>query len=154
MQQVNTSTNICKDLRMFNQIKTNVEKAITALKQGKGVVVIDDHDRENEGDLILPGEMATQENIAFMLQYTSGIVCLAMSSEQANKLELKPMVAADKNNSTFETPFTVTIEAKEGVTTGVSAKDRAHTIQVAAKASAKASDLARPFTLHFWGCSR
>jgi 3,4-dihydroxy 2-butanone 4-phosphate synthase/GTP cyclohydrolase II len=129
---------------MFEQIKANVEKAINALKQGKGVVVIDDHDRENEGDLILPGEMATQENIAFMLQYTSGIVCLAMDSSQANKLQLVPMVAADKNNSTFETPFTVTIEAKEGVTTGVSAKDRAHTIQVAAKADAKASDLARP----------
>ena len=129
---------------MFEQIKVNVEKVINALKQGKGVVVIDDHDRENEGDLILPGEMATQENIAFMLQYTSGIVCLAMDSSQANKLQLVPMVAADKNNSTFETPFTVTIEAKEGVTTGVSAKDRAHTIQVAAKADAKASDLARP----------
>ena len=79
---------------MFEQIKANVEKAINALKQGKGVVVIDDHDRENEGDLILPGEMATQENIAFMLQYTSGIVCLAMDSSQANKLQLVPMVAA------------------------------------------------------------
>ena len=129
---------------MFNQIKTNIENAIKSLKEGKGVIVIDDHDRENEGDLIIPGEMATQENIAFMLQYTSGIVCLAMSSEQANKLELKPMVATDKNNSTFETPFTVTIESKEGVTTGVSAKDRAHTIQVASKTTAKASELARP----------
>ena len=129
---------------MFEQIRQNVHNAINALKQGKGVVVIDDYDRENEGDLILPGEMATQENIAFMLQHTSGIICLAMNSLQANKLQLTPMVAADKNNSTFETAFTVTIEAKEGVTTGASAKDRAHTIQVAAKASTKASDLARP----------
>ncbi|QLE79026.1 3,4-dihydroxy-2-butanone-4-phosphate synthase [Francisella sp. Scap27] len=129
---------------MFEQIKQNVNNAIQALKSGKAVVVIDDYDRENEGDLILPGEMATQENIAFMLQYTSGIVCLAMDSTQANKLSLAPMVAADKNNSTFETPFTVTIEAKEGVTTGVSAKDRAQTIQVASKTTAKASELARP----------
>ncbi len=129
---------------MFEQIKQNVHNAINALKQGKGVVVIDDHDRENEGDLILPGEMATQENIAFMLQHTSGIVCLAMDSNHANKLQLSPMVASDKNNSTFATPFTVTIDAKEGVTTGVSAKDRAHTIKVASKNDAKASDLASP----------
>lgn len=129
---------------MFEQIKQNVDNAINALKQGKGVVVIDDHDRENEGDLIIPGELTTQENIAFMLQHTSGIICLAMNSVQANKLQLTPMVAADKNNSTFETPFTVTIEAKQGVTTGVSAKDRAHTIQVAASSNAKASDLAQP----------
>lgn len=73
---------------MFEQIKQNVNNAIQALKSGKAVVVIDDYDRENEGDLILPGEMATQENIAFMLQYTSGIVCLAMDSTQANKLSL------------------------------------------------------------------
>ena len=98
---------------MFEQIKQNVHNAINALKQGKCVVVIDDYDRENEGDLILPGEMATQENIAFMLQHTSGIICLAMNSLQANKLQLTPMVAADKNNSTFETPFTVTSKLKK-----------------------------------------
>lgn len=129
---------------MFEQIKHNVEKAVNALKQGKPVVVLDDYDRENEGDLILPGEKATKENIAFMLEHTSGIICLSMDSKRANELNLTPMVAADKNNSTFETPFTVTIEAKEGVTTGVSAKDRAHTIQVASKAGAKANELARP----------
>lgn len=129
---------------MFEQIKQNVEKAISALKQGKPVVVLDDYDRENEGDLILPGEMATEANIAFMLEHTSGIVCLSMDSKRANTLNLTPMVAADKNNSTFSTPFTVTIEAKEGVTTGVSAKDRAHTIQVASKTNAKADELARP----------
>lgn len=129
---------------MFEQIKQNIEKAINALKQGKPVVVLDDYDRENEGDLILPGEMATEANIAFMLEHTSGIVCLSMDSKRANTLNLTPMVAADKNNSTFSTPFTVTIEAKEGVTTGVSAKDRAHTIQVASKTNAKANELARP----------
>ncbi len=129
---------------MFKQIKENIENAIQALKQGKPVVVLDDYDRENEGDLILPGEKATEANIAFMLEYTSGIVCLAMDSKKAKKLNLTPMVAADQNNSTFTTPFTITIEAKEGVTTGVSAKDRAHTIQVASKTNAKADELARP----------
>ncbi|AJC48337.1 3,4-dihydroxy-2-butanone-4-phosphate synthase [Allofrancisella guangzhouensis] len=129
---------------MFNQIKNNVVKAIQALKSGKPIVVLDDYDRENEGDLILPGQMATEQNIAFMLEHTSGIVCLAMDSKQAKRLNLTPMVAADQNNSTFSTPFTVTIEAKEGVTTGVSAKDRAHTIQVASSYNAKAEDLARP----------
>lgn len=129
---------------MFNQIKQNVETAIEALKVGKPVVVLDDYDRENEGDMIFPGQIATAENIAFMLEHTSGIVCLAMDSTHAKKLNLTPMVAADQNNSTFTTPFTVTIEAKEGVTTGVSAKDRAHTIQVASKVNAKAEELARP----------
>ncbi|MED7819535.1 MULTISPECIES: 3,4-dihydroxy-2-butanone-4-phosphate synthase [unclassified Francisella] len=129
---------------MFKQIKHNVENAINALKQGKPVVVLDDYDRENEGDLILPGQKATEENIAFMLKHTSGIICLSMDSTQATKLNLSPMVAADKNNSTFSTPFTVTIEAKEGVTTGVSAKDRAHTIQVASNPNATADELARP----------
>ncbi|AEI35030.1 3,4-dihydroxy-2-butanone-4-phosphate synthase [Francisella salina] len=129
---------------MFRQIKENIENAIQALKQGTPVVVLDDYDRENEGDLILPGEKATEANIAFMLEYTSGIVCLAMDSKKAKQLNLTPMVAADQNNSTFTTPFTITIEAKEGVTTGVSAKDRAHTIQVASKADAKAEELARP----------
>lgn len=129
---------------MFKQIKENIENAVQALKQGTPVVVLDDYDRENEGDLILPGEKATEANIAFMLEYTSGIVCLAMDSKKAKQLNLTPMVAADQNNSTFTTPFTITIEAKEGVTTGVSAKDRAHTIQVASKADAKAEELARP----------
>lgn len=129
---------------MFDDIKQNIEKAIKALKKGTPVVVLDDYDRENEGDMIFPGEMATAENVAFMLEYTSGIVCLAMDSKQAKKLNLSPMVPADKNNSTFETPFTVTIEAKKGVTTGVSAKDRATTIQVASQINATADELAKP----------
>ena len=129
---------------MFKQIKSNIENAIKTLKQGKPVVVLDDYDRENEGDLILPGQKATEANIAFMLEHTSGIICLAMDSKKACQLNLTLMVAADQNNSTFTTPFTVTIEAKEGVTTGISAKDRAHTIQVASKVDAKAGELARP----------
>lgn len=129
---------------MYNQITQNVQRAIAELKKGRPVVVVDDHDRENEGDMIFPGQCANEENIAFMLEHTSGIVCLAMDSAQAKKLNLTPMVASDQNNSAFATPFTVTIEAKEGVTTGVSAKDRAHTIQVASAIGAKADDLAKP----------
>ena len=127
-----------------DSIQKRVETAIKALKKGKSVIVIDDFDRENEGDLIFAGEMATEENVAFMLQHTSGIVCLAMDSVQAKKLDLSPMVATDKNDSAFTTPFTVTIEAKEGVTTGVSAKDRAHTIKVASNINTKAEQLAKP----------
>ncbi len=129
---------------MFNQIKDSIESAIAALKQGIPVVVLDDYDRENEGDMILPGEVATEKNIAFMLEHTSGIVCLAMNPTQAKKIELTPMVDTTKNDSAFCTPFAVTIEAKEGVTTGVSAKDRAQTIRVASSVNARADELARP----------
>lgn len=87
---------------MFNQCKTNVEAAIKALKNGTPVVVMDDYERENEGDMILPAQMANEKNIAFMLEYTSGIICLAMSSKHAEQLDLSPMVAADQNNSTFQ----------------------------------------------------
>ncbi|MDE5030083.1 3,4-dihydroxy-2-butanone-4-phosphate synthase, partial [Francisella tularensis subsp. holarctica] len=80
--------------------------------QGKPVVVLDDYDRENECDLILPCQKATEENITIMLEHTSGIICLAMDSNKARELNLTPMVAADQYTSTFTTPFTVTIEAK------------------------------------------
>ncbi len=129
---------------MFNEIKQNIHRAIEALKKGTPVIVMDDYDRENEGDMIIPGQMANAENIAFMLEYTSGIVCLAMDSKHAKQLNLAPMVATDLNDSSYGTPFTVTIEAKEGVTTGVSAADRATTIQVASKSNAHADELARP----------
>ncbi|MDE4949112.1 3,4-dihydroxy-2-butanone-4-phosphate synthase, partial [Francisella tularensis subsp. holarctica] len=79
------------------------------------------YDSENEVDLILPGKKATEENISFMLEQTSGIICLAMDSNKARELNLTPMLAADQNNSTITTHFTVTKETKEGVTTGVSA---------------------------------
>lgn len=129
---------------MYPQIKARIEQALQALKQGRSVIVLDDHDRENEGDLIFPGELANDKNVNMMLQHASGIVCLAMSPEHAQQLNLYPMVAPDKNNSQYTTPFTVTIEAKEGVTTGVSAADRAHTIRVASNPEAHADEISRP----------
>lgn len=129
---------------MFQRIKTRVEAAVNALKLGKSIIVTDDEDRENEGDLIFPGQLANIENVNLMLQHASGIVCLAMSKAHAKRLQLNPMVPADLNTSQFTTPFTITIEAKEGVTTGVSAKDRAHTIQVASNPEVDPSDISRP----------
>lgn len=129
---------------MFQRIKACVETAVSALKQGKSIIVTDDEDRENEGDLIFPGQLANAENVNLLLQHASGIVCLAMSKAHAKRLQLTPMVPADLNTSQFATPFTITIEAKKGVTTGVSAKDRAHTIQVASNHEVDPSDISRP----------
>ena len=119
-----------------------VEKALLALQQGNGVLLLDDEDRENEGDIIYSAEHLTSKQMALMIRECSGIVCLCLTDDQANKLELPPMVL--DNNSANQTAFTVSIEAKEGVTTGVSAQDRVTTIKTATAANAKASDLARP----------
>jgi len=122
--------------------QNRVEKAIADLRQGKGVLLVDDEDRENEGDLIFPAETMTARDMALMIRECSGIVCLCMTAEKATSLELPFMVAA--NTSRFQTAFTVSIEAKEGVTTGVSAKDRICTIQTACRDNARPEDLARP----------
>ncbi|WP_144211619.1 3,4-dihydroxy-2-butanone-4-phosphate synthase [Shewanella donghaensis] len=119
-----------------------VEKALLALQQGNGVLLLDDEDRENEGDIIYSAEHLTAKQMALMIRECSGIVCLCLTDDQANKLELPPMVL--DNNSANQTAFTVSIEAKEGVTTGVSAQDRVTTVKTATAANAKASDLARP----------
>ena len=129
---------------MFQIIKQRVEAAVDALKQGKTIIVTDDEDRENEGDLIFPGQRANSQNINLMLQHASGIVCLAMSKSHAKRLQLNPMVPVDLNTSQFTTPFTITIEAKEGVTTGVSAEDRAHTIKVASNPKVDPTEISRP----------
>ncbi|MCW3172182.1 3,4-dihydroxy-2-butanone-4-phosphate synthase [Shewanella subflava] len=129
-------------LSPFGEPLVRVEKAIEALKQGKGILLLDDEDRENEGDLIYSVEHLTAAQMALMIRECSGIVCLCLTDAQANKLELPPMVA--NNNSANQTAFTVSIEAKVGVTTGVSAQDRVTTVKTATAANAKASDLARP----------
>ena len=129
---------------LYPELEARVNAAISALKQGKNVIVLDDEKRENEGDIIFPASLATPEKINFLLRHTSGIICLAMHSTHARVLDLAPMVAERENSSRFHTPFTVSIEAKEGVTTGVSAHDRARTIQVAANPHAKPDELARP----------
>lgn len=106
------------------------------------IIVVDDEDRENEGDLIMPAETITEDAMTFIIRHTSGIVFLAVSNDIATHLDLPPMV--EDNTSKFGTPFTISIEAAEGVTTGVSAKDRTTTILAAIKHDAKASDLRRP----------
>ncbi|MTD32976.1 3,4-dihydroxy-2-butanone-4-phosphate synthase [Paludibacterium denitrificans] len=119
-----------------------IDAALAALRQGHPVVVQDDHDRENEADLILAADTLTQPEMARMIRDGSGIVCLCLTPEHAARLELTPMVA--HNTSQYGTAFTVTIEARHGVTTGVSAADRVTTIRAAIAPGAQAQDLSRP----------
>jgi 3,4-dihydroxy 2-butanone 4-phosphate synthase/GTP cyclohydrolase II len=119
-----------------------IEEAIEDIRQGKMVILVDDEDRENEGDLTLAAEMASPEAINFMAKHGRGLICLTMTAEQCDQLNLPLMV--DSNTSSFGTAFTVSIEAKRGVTTGISAADRAHTILTAVADGSKPEDLARP----------
>jgi 3,4-dihydroxy 2-butanone 4-phosphate synthase/GTP cyclohydrolase II len=119
-----------------------VPEAIEEIRAGRILVVVDDEDRENEGDLTLAAEFVTPEAINFMARYGRGLICLAFTEERADYLRLGPMT--QQNSSRFGTAFTETIEAREGVTTGISAHDRAHTIKVAIDARSTAHDLARP----------
>lgn len=121
---------------------SSIEEAIEDIRQGKMVILVDDEDRENEGDLTLAAEAATPENINFMAKYGRGLICLTLTPEKCDELGLKPMVR--DNTSPFETAFTISIEAKHGVTTGISAADRAHTILTAAKDGSTAKDLVSP----------
>lgn len=123
---------------------TNVEAAIQDLRAGKMVILVDDPHRENEGDLIYPAEKVTPAIINFMVKHCSGIICMPMTEAKAQSLELPLMVPREKNTSQCGTPFALSIEAKRGVTTGVSAADRAHTIRTAAREEAMPQDLVRP----------
>ncbi len=123
---------------------SRVEEALQELKQGRMIILTDDPERENEGDLIFPAELITPEVIQFMVRYCSGIVCLSMLGAQLEQLNLPLMVPAHENTSFRGTPFTVSIEAKAGVTTGVSAADRATTILAAVREGARPEDLVRP----------
>jgi len=121
---------------------STIEEAIEDIRQGKMVILVDDEDRENEGDLTMAAEMATPEAINFMAKHGRGLICLTLTSEKCDALGLKPMVR--DNTSPFETAFTVSIEAKRGVTTGISAADRSHTILTAVAPAASAADLVSP----------
>jgi 3,4-dihydroxy 2-butanone 4-phosphate synthase/GTP cyclohydrolase II len=121
---------------------TDVPGALADIRAGRMVVVVDDEDRENEGDLTLAAEYVTPEAINFMARYGRGLVCLTLTEERADYLRLFPMT--QQNSSRFGTAFTETIEAREGVTTGISAADRSHTIQVAIDSRSTSADLARP----------
>ena len=125
-----------------NPAIASVEEILRELRARKPVIIVDDEDRENEGDIILPAECVTPERIAFMIRYTGGVICLAMTNELADALELPPMV--QHNTARRSTAYTVSIEAREGVDTGISARDRATTILTTVRDGVTAADLARP----------
>jgi len=119
-----------------------IDAALEDIRQGKMVILVDDEDRENEGDLVVAAELVTPEIVNFMAREGRGLICLSLTEERADELDLPLMVSA--NSSSFGTAFTISIEARQGVTTGISAADRAHTIQVAVADETTARDLARP----------
>jgi 3,4-dihydroxy 2-butanone 4-phosphate synthase/GTP cyclohydrolase II len=119
-----------------------IDEALEDIRRGKMVVVCDDEDRENEGDLTMAAQFATPEAVNFMAKEGRGLICLSLTAERCDELGLDLMAA--KNESPFETPFTVSIEARDGVTTGISAHDRARTIQVAIDSSSSPRDLVQP----------
>ena len=121
---------------------TNVTGALEEIRQGRMIVVVDDEDRENEGDLTLAADFVTPEAINFMARFGRGLICLTLTEERADHLRLFPMT--QQNSSRFGTAFTETIEAREGVTTGISAADRSHTIRTAIDPRSTFADLARP----------
>src|SRR3954451_4241346 len=119
-----------------------IEAAIDDIRNGKFVVVVDDPDRENEGDLVIAAQFATPEAINFMAKEARGLICLCLTEERCDRLGLRPMT--DHNEAPLGTAFTVSVEAREGVTTGISAADRAHTIQVAIDPESSPRDLVQP----------
>ena len=120
----------------------DVDSAIAAIGRGDLVVVVDDEDRENEGDLILAAGKATAEKIAFMVRHTSGILCAPITQEQADRLSLEPMVS--RNNAPLATAFTVSIDYKHGLSTGIAAEERANTVQALSSNNTQAADFVRP----------
>src|SRR5258707_3561641 len=119
-----------------------IERAIAEIAVGRPVVVVDDQNRENEGDLIFAAELATPETVAFMIRYTSGYICVAITEAEADRLNLPPMVP--RNQDKRGTAYTVTVDAREGISSGISAKDRARTIASLADPAITSTDLTRP----------
>jgi 3,4-dihydroxy 2-butanone 4-phosphate synthase/GTP cyclohydrolase II len=121
-----------------------VEELIEDIRQGKMVILMDDEDRENEGDLVMAAPMVRPEDINFMATNARGLICLPLSEERCQQLNLGLMVASDSNSSSHATPFTLSIEAAKGVTTGISAADRARTVQAAVAGNARPEDIVQP----------
>ncbi|HXH87023.1 MAG TPA: bifunctional 3,4-dihydroxy-2-butanone-4-phosphate synthase/GTP cyclohydrolase II [Gaiellaceae bacterium] len=119
-----------------------IEEAIEDIRQGKFVVVVDDEDRENEGDLTIAAQFTTPEAVNFMVTHARGLVCLCLTEERCDELGLRQMT--DQNETPFGTAFTVSVEARDGVSTGISAHDRSHTIQVAVDPTSRPADLVQP----------
>lgn len=128
--------------RPINEAAKTISEALAQLQNGRMVVLVDDEDRENEGDLVLAAELVTPEAINFMALHARGLICLSLESKRVDELDL-PMMAS-KNRSPRQTAFTVSIEAREGVTTGISAHDRAHTVRVAVDPATRPDDLISP----------
>ena len=127
-----------RDLAMF----ASIPEALEDFRNGRIVVVVDDEDRENEGDLTIAAEKITAADINFMATHGRGLICLALDAQLCEKLDLQPM--SPVNTARFGTAFCEAIDAAEGVTTGISAPDRAHTIRVAMDPQCRPQDLARP----------
>ncbi|MGC9943921.1 MAG: bifunctional 3,4-dihydroxy-2-butanone-4-phosphate synthase/GTP cyclohydrolase II [Verrucomicrobiota bacterium] len=119
-----------------------IESVVSAIRRGKMVVVVDDASRENEGDLIIAAEKATPKNISFMVRYTSGVICVPMEGNDLDRLELPLMT--QQNMERMRTAYTISVDAARGVTTGISAADRAHTIQLLSNLDTQRDDLVRP----------
>jgi len=119
-----------------------IEDVIASIKAGNFIIVVDDEDRENEGDLIMAAELVTPEKIAFMIRYTSGIICVPMTNERLEELHLPPMVA--KNTELHRTDFTVSVDYCKGITTGISSADRAVSIKALTDPNSKPADFLRP----------
>src|SRR5438093_1358397 len=120
----------------------SIESALADIRNGRMVILVDDEDRENEGDFVMAAEKVTPEAINFMAMHGRGLICLALTPERVEELQLPPMVA--ENTAPFGTAFTISVDARRGITTGISAKDRATTILTAIDPKAKPADLARP----------
>ncbi|KAI5964029.1 RIB3 [Candida theae] len=126
----------------MTQIFTPIEDALAAFKKGEFLVVMDDEDRENEGDLIMAAELITQQQMAFLVRHSSGYVCCPLSTERADKLELRPMI--QNQTDRHGTAYTVTCDAADGTTTGISAHDRALTARSLANKDSKSEDFIKP----------
>lgn len=129
-------------LKKIDKSIERVEKAINSIKNNNGILLVDDEDRENEGDLIFSAETITEQQMALLIRECSGIVCLCLRKNKLDELKLRPMV--NNNTSRYQTAFTISIEAKEGVTTGVSAHDRVKTIHTAVSDPCNANELCSP----------
>ncbi len=121
---------------------SSIDDGLRDIREGKMVIIVDDEDRENEGDIMIAAEKVTPEAITFMARYACGLICLSLTEKRVRELKLPLMV--ENNTSQYKTAFTVSIEAKHGVTTGISAHDRARTIQVAIDDKSTADDISRP----------
>ena len=120
----------------------SIEEAIDRIRNGRMIILTDDEDRENEGDFVIAGQFATPEAINFMAKFGRGLICVTMGADKAESLRLEPMTPV--NEASFGTDFTISVDARDGISTGISAFDRAHTIQTIVRPDAKPTDLVRP----------